>query len=81
MAHVVLTGSLRRYTGGEAEFDLAAGNIHQLMKALAARHPDLEPHLEEGLAVAIDGTIYQDDWFVAIPPDSEVHLIPKIGGG
>lgn len=81
MAHVVLTGNLKQFTGGETELDLEAGNVRQLLKGLAERYPDLAPHLEEGLAVAIDGTIYQDDWFAPIPPESEVHLLPKIAGG
>ena len=37
--------------------------------------------IDEGMAVAIDGTIYQDAWQTPLNPDSEVVLIPKIGGG
>jgi hypothetical protein len=33
------------------------------------------------MAVAIDGEIHQDAWFSPIGADSEVYLIPKIGGG
>ena len=53
----------------------------QLFRRLAERYPAIKPHLEEGLAVAIDGQIYQDAWLQPIPPDSEVHLLPQIGGG
>ena len=41
----------------------------------------LEPHLAEGVAVAIDGQIYQDALFQPIGPDSEVFLLPQIAGG
>jgi len=81
MAHVVLTGNLRQFTGGERELELEAGTIRQLLRALGERHPALRPHLEEGVAVAIDGEIFQDAWLEPIPPGSEVHLIPKLAGG
>ena len=81
MARVVLTGNLPQLTGGEAEFELDVATIRGLFKALSELHPALKPHLEEGLAVAIDGQIYQDAWLEPIPPDSEVHLLPQIGGG
>lgn len=81
MARVVLTGNLKQYTGGEIEIEVEADTIRQLLRALGARYPDLKPHLEEGIAVAIDGQIYQDAWLEPVPPDSEVHLLPQIAGG
>ena len=81
MARVVLTGNLKRYTGGETEFDLEASSVRHLFRALSERFPALGPHLEEGVAVAIDGQIYQDAWLEPIPPDGEVYLLPQIAGG
>jgi sulfur-carrier protein len=81
MARVVLTGNLAQLTGGVAEFDLSATSVKQLFQQLAELHPALERHLEDGLAVAIDGQIYQDALFEPIGPTSEVYLIPKIAGG
>ena len=81
MAHVVLPPTLKRFTGGETEFELEAATIRQLFRLLGERFPELAPHLEDGFAVAIDGQIYQDTWFEPIPPGSEVHLLPQIGGG
>ena len=81
MARVVLNGNLRRYSGGESEFELEVVNVRQLLTQLGARHPELAPHLEEGIAVAIDGEIFQDALFADIAPDSEVHIIPRIAGG
>ena len=78
---MVLVGNLQQYTGGEAEVELEAGNVRQLFRTLGERYPDLKPHLEAGLAVAIDGQIYQDAWLEPIPPESEVHLLPQIAGG
>ena len=81
MARVVLTGNLRQFTGGETELELEANDVRQLFRLLGEVYPALRPHLEEGLAVAIDGQIYQDAWLEPIPSDSEVHLLPQIAGG
>ena len=80
MPRVVLTGNLRRFVDG-AELEVEARNVRELMTRLGERYPDLAPHLEEGVAVAIDGEIFQDAWFAPIGPDSEVHLMPAIAGG
>ncbi len=37
--------------------------------------------IEESMAVAIDGEIFQDAYLAPFNPDSEIYLIPKIGGG
>jgi molybdopterin converting factor small subunit len=81
MARVVLTGNLRQFTDGETEIEVEADTIRKLLRALGERYPNLKPHLEEGIAVAIDGQIYQDAWLEPVPPDSEVHLLPQIAGG
>ena len=81
MARVVLTRGLTQFTGGEREIELDAANIRQLLRALGERYPDLQPHLADGVAIAIDGEIFQDAWLQPIPPESEVHVIPQIVGG
>ena len=81
MARVVLVGNFAQLTNGESEHDIKAGNVRKLLDELARRFPVLAPHLEEGIAVAIDGEIFQDEWFAKIRPDSEVHIMPAIGGG
>ena len=81
MAHVTLIGNLRQLTGGIAELDVDAANVRQLFARLGAQYPALAPHLEQGLAVAIDGQIYQDALLQEIGADSEVHILPQIAGG
>jgi molybdopterin synthase sulfur carrier subunit len=81
VAHVTLIGNLRQFTGGVAELDVDAGTVRQLFARLGEQHPALAPHLAQGLAVAIDGQIYQDALFQEIGPDSEVHILPQIAGG
>lgn len=81
MAHVVLIGNLRQYTGDIAELDIDAANVRQLFRKLGETFPELAPHLEEGLAVAIDGQIYQEALLEPIGAESEVHILPQISGG
>ena len=81
MAHVVLMGNLRQYTGGVTELEVDAKNIRQLFAKLGAQFPELAPHLEEGMAVAIDGQIYQETLIEPIGQDSDVHILPQIAGG
>jgi molybdopterin converting factor small subunit len=81
MARVVLIGNLAQLTGGVAEFQLSATSVKQLFQQLTELHPALGPHLQDGVAVAIDGEIYQDTLFEPIGPDSEVFVLPQIAGG
>jgi sulfur-carrier protein len=81
MAHVTLTGNLRQFTGGVAEMEIEAASVRQLFARLGADFPALAPHLEQGLAVAIDGEIYQDALLQEIGAGSEVHILPQIAGG
>jgi sulfur-carrier protein len=81
MAHVTLTGNLRQYTGGVAEMEIEARSVRQLLARLGADFPALAPHLQQGLAVAIDGQIYQDALLEEVGAGSEVHILPQIAGG
>ena len=81
MARVHITGNLRHYTGGKTEFDLPATTIRHLFKLLTDLYPEAGPHLEDGMAVAIDGQIYQETLFQEIGSNSEVHIMPQIAGG
>ena len=81
MPRVHLNGNLKLVAGGESEFDIDASTIRGILKGLTDLHPQLEPHLDEGIAVAINGEIFQDAWFADVPEDAEVHIMPAIGGG
>ena len=63
---------------GLASLEVEATTIRELITRLIDRYPKLENHLEEGIAVAIDGTIYRDNWETPIPEGSEVFLLPRI---
>ena len=82
MPHVVMTGiAARRFTGGQSEFDVEADTVRRMIVELDRRFPGLGQQIDEGMAVAIDGEIFQDAYQAQLNPDSEIVLIPKIGGG
>jgi sulfur-carrier protein len=81
MAHVTLTGGFRQYTGGVTAVDVEAANIRQLLARLGEQFPNLAPHLSQGIAVAIDGQIFQDALLQPVPANAEVHIMPAIAGG
>ena len=81
MARVVLVGNLAQLTGSVAGFQLSAAAVKELFQQLTELPPAPGRHLDEGIAVAIDGQIFQDALFEPIGPDSEVFLLPQIAGG
>ena len=81
MIEVKLSGPLKAAAGGRTSIPVEAANIHQLLSRLGQDHPKLKPLIDRGVAVSIDGQIYRDDWFRAIPEGSEVFLLPRMAGG
>ena len=71
----------RRFTGGATELEVEANNFRRMVLELDRRFPGLGRQIEESMAVAIDGEIFQDAYLAPLNPDSEIYLIPKIGGG
>lgn len=71
----------RALTGGIDTIEVPAGGLRALLAELDRLFPGLRDHVEEKMAVAIDGEIHQDALDVPLAADSEVVLIPRIGGG
>ncbi|XOV85530.1 MAG: MoaD/ThiS family protein [bacterium] len=78
---VSLNGALRSGAGGAASINIEAATIAELLHKLIERYPDMSSHLDRGIAVAINGVVYRDDWTQKIPPNAEVFLMPRIEGG
>jgi molybdopterin converting factor small subunit len=82
MPKVVISGSAcQRFTGGKTELEVAATSFRRLVLELEERFPGLGRQVEETMAIAIDGEIFQDTYTARFGPESEVVLIPKIAGG
>ena len=82
MPRVIFSGSAAgRFTGGRTELEVAATTFRRLVKELDERFPGLGKQVEDGMAVAIDGVIYQDAYAAPLAEGAEIYLIPKIAGG
>ena len=73
--------SFRPALGGAEALEIEATTLRELMRKLVTEHPGMQRHIDAGIALAIDGQIYRDDWNVTIPAGAEVYLIPRIHGG
>jgi hypothetical protein len=71
----------QRYAGGVVEHDVPGGSVRDVVRALDERFPGLGRELEHGVAVAIDGEIYQNAFLEPIGPNSEVCFMPALEGG
>ncbi len=79
---IIASGSAcQQFTGGQTEFEVEATTFRRLVLELERRFPGLGKQVEESMAVAIDGEIFQDAYAAELRPGSEIYLIPKIGGG
>ena len=81
MVEVTLWGSLGALAGGVSKVEIEAKDIRELFRKLAEQYPRLEPMIDRGIAVAIDGTIYRDTWSKELPIDAEIFLLPRLAGG
>lgn len=81
MVQVRIWGSLAQATEDQRDVEIEATNLRELLDGLAEKYPALQPQLERGVSVAIDGKVYNDSWFTPIAPDSEVVLLARLRGG
>jgi hypothetical protein len=81
VARVVLSSECAAFTGGGLDFEIEAETVRGLIDELDRRYPRLGAFIDQRMAFAIDGVIHQDAWFAKIGRESEVFLIPRIGGG
>jgi molybdopterin converting factor small subunit len=81
MVEVTLWGSLGAAAGGRNKLDIEAKDIRELFRKLTEQYPGLEPYIERGIAVSIDGVIYRDTWSKELPQGAEIFLLPRLVGG
>ncbi len=72
---------MRDFTGGLDTFEVEARTVRALIRELDARFPGLGEFVEDGMAIAIDGEIFQDALGASLESVEEIVLIPKISGG
>ena len=87
MATVMLPSLMRDATGGQLAIEVEGRTLRQVLAALTERYPALRERLwdEEGslapyLAIVVDG-VETDDLWHEVGDQSEIVIIPAIGGG
>ncbi|NKB52600.1 MAG: hypothetical protein GKR97_10295 [Rhizobiaceae bacterium] len=81
MVEVNLWLGLRDLADGNDKVEVDAKNIGELLSGLAAKYPRLEPVIEAGVSVAVDGRLIFNDLTEPIAEDSEVYLLQQLKGG
>lgn len=78
---VGLWGGLKPFAGGMDRVEVEAATTGQMLRALIAKHPALEDHIEAGVSVAVNGRVIASSLTEPIPEGAEVVLIPQLKGG
>ena len=81
MPDVELFAGLRDAVDGAKSVQVEGTNIRELLQNIARDYPSLHERIKQGVAIAIDGNIYRDDWDQQIPEGAEVVLLSRIAGG
>lgn len=82
MVKVALTsGTASQFTDGKTEVNVAAKNVRQMVAALEGKFPGLGTEIQQSMSVAIDGVILPDPFLETVNENSEIFILPKIGGG
>ena len=80
MVEVNLWSGLRKLADGQTVVSLEARTLREMLAALVAVHPGLEPVIKAGISVTVNGEI-ANDLSTAIADPDEIYLIQRIKGG
>jgi molybdopterin converting factor small subunit len=87
MARVYIPHQWRDLTGGQAEVDVEGDSLGRVVARLDQQFPGIAQRLTtagaiaSGLAVSIDGAIAARGLLSGVGAESEIHILPAIGGG
>jgi len=81
VAQVHVPFDLRHLAEGAAVLEVRGTCYRSLMAALRGRYPALEAVLAGNKAFVLDGEIIDSPLLETIAPESEIHFLPRIGGG
>jgi molybdopterin synthase sulfur carrier subunit len=87
MATAFIPHQLRDLTGGQAQVEVPAGTVRNVIEALEAAFPGIKARLcrndelSPALQVTIDGVLSHRGIRAVVSANSELHFLPAIGGG
>ncbi|WP_282610517.1 MoaD/ThiS family protein [Pelagibius sp. Alg239-R121] len=81
MVEVNLWSGLKAFTDGQEKVEIDAKNVGEVLRGLVQAYPGLEPAIEAGVSVAVDGRIVASSLTEPVSETSEVYLIQRLRGG
>jgi hypothetical protein len=87
MATVFIPTVLRPFSNGRERVSVSGRTLRQVIDQLDGECPGIKAQIIEdddirpGLAIAIDGDVTSEGLVQAIGEETEVHILPAIGGG
>ena len=81
MAEVNLWSGLRQFTDGKLVIKVKADTVGKMLDELISIYPNLEPIIEAGVSVAVDGEMIAGANHTPIKPDSEIFILQQFKGG
>lgn len=87
MARVIIPATLRSLCGGSPQVDVEGATIGAVLHALDARFPGFygrvveDGRLRPELAFALDGEVVALGLHDAVAPETEIAIVPALGGG
>ena len=87
MPTLFIPHQLRDLTAGQDRIEIPVGTLRQAFRVVEAEFPAFIARvrngdaLATGFAASIDGAFASRGLLAQIGPNSEVHLIPAVGGG
>ena len=86
MATIFIPPLMRELTGGVAQVIVEGATLRDVFAAIDRQYPGLQARvtaseaLAPGIVVSIDGTM-TSRMLAPVRPESEIHILPAIGGG
>ena len=81
MPEVELFAGLRDAVDGAKSVQVEGTTIREMLQNIEREYPTLHNRINQGIAVAINGDIYRDDWAQPSPEGADVMLLTRIAGG
>jgi molybdopterin converting factor small subunit len=87
MASVSIPLLLTEWTGGDRRAVVAGRTLGEIVAALDRLYPGIEARIHDGgrispsLAFTVDGRIALESLDTPVGPQSDVHILPSMGGG
>lgn len=81
MVQVRLWSGLKPLADGQEVVEIQGDTIGRVLDNLVAAYPALDPVVQAGVSVALDGQMIPVSRHVPVRPDSEFVLLQRLKGG